>query len=363
MSPHVVAIGASAGGLEGLTAIIRRLPPSLDAAVLVAVHMPANGSAALPRILAREGDLPVSFATDGQPLAAGHVYVAPPDFHLLVDGQQLRVVHGPRENGFRPAIDPLFRSAARSSGPRVIGVILSGALSDGTYGLSVIKQHGGTAIVQDPDEAAVPSMPRNAIAAVDVDHVLQARDIAGVITELTRAQSAPEVNMPRSRDLEPQLAAKETEVAEMQQRFGAASGLTCPDCGGALWEVQENRVLRYQCHVGHQYAPDNLDAAQRDAIDSALWSAVRILEEHAELKLRMARRATDNRLAVVADGFESDARDAHRQAQSIRSVLVDAGAALNSVPGESPRRAAATNGGTARRRTPRKRTASGRRTS
>ena len=173
--------------------------------------------------------------------------------------------------------------------------------------------------------------------------------------------------MARSGDLEPQLAARETEVSEMQQRFGPPSALTCPDCGGALWEVQEDRVLRCQCHVGHQYAPDDLEAAQRDAVDSALWSAVRVLEEHAELKQRLARRAADNGLAVVSDGFAEGARDAHRQAQSIRSVLLDSGpgdpSTHDSVAPVNPRRAAATNGGTSgRRRTPPKRKASGRRT-
>jgi two-component system chemotaxis response regulator CheB len=362
MPQRVVAIGASAGGLEALTAILQRLPRSIDATLLVVMHTRANGNAVLPAILQRHGDLPVSFAADGQPLASGHVYVARPDFHLLVDGQQLRVVHGPSENGFRPAIDPLFRTVARSFGPMAIGMILSGALSDGTYGLSVIKHHGGTAIVQDPDDATIPSMPRSAIAAVDVDHVLPAADIAGVIMELLCVRPKREENMARSGDLEPQLADKETKVAEMEQRFGAASALTSPDCGGALWEMQEGRVLRYQCHVGHQYAPDNLDAAQRDAVDSALWSAVRVLEEHAELKLRMARRAADNGLSVVSDGFEEGARDAHRHAQSIRSVLLDSGRS-DSVADVNPGPAVATNGSTSRRRMPPRRKASGRRAS
>lgn len=359
MPQHVVAIGASAGGLEALTAIIQRLPRSIDAALLVVMHTRSNGSLGLPSILSRGSELTASFAVDDQPLEAGHVYVAPPDFHLVVEASRLRVVHGPRENGFRPAIDPLFRTAAREFGPRVIGVILSGALSDGTYGLSVIKQHGGTAIVQHPDDAVIPSMPRSALAAVDVDHALPASDIAAMIATLTRSQPEREANMARSRDLEPQLRNKEIEVAEMTQHFGAPSALTCPDCGGALWEVQEDRVVRYQCHVGHQYAPDNLEAAQRDQIDGALWSAVRVLEEHAELKLRMARQAADRGLSVVSDGFEDGARDAHRQAQNIRSVLLRAGDGGSIAAAE---RAAGGNGGTSRRRTPQKRKAASRRT-
>ena len=359
MLQHVVAIGASAGGLEPLVAILRPLPRSIDAAILVAMHVRASGNGILPEILARDTELPVRFATDGEPLQSGRIYVARPDYHLLVEAHRVRVRHGPRENGFRPAIDPLFRTAARDFGAGAIGVILSGALSDGTYGLSVIKHHGGTTIVQDPDEAQISSMPRSAITAIDVDYVLPAGRIADRLIQLTRVEANPEVNMPHSKDLEPQLADHETEVTEMTQRFGAPSALTCPDCGGALWEVLEDGVLRYQCHVGHQYAPNNLDAAQRDSIDSALWSAVRVLEEHAELKRRMAQKAADRGLEHVSDGFEEGARDAHQQAQSIRSVLLASG---RNDTVDAPRPAAATNGGTIRRRTPAKRKASRRTT-
>ena len=323
-NPDVVVIGASAGGLQALSAVLRPLPDDLRACVLVVMHAPSNGSSVLPEILARTTSLPVAFARDGDPIERNRVYVARPDGHLIVTSRGLSVVHGPRENGFRPAIDPLFRTAARELGPRVIGVILSGALSDGAYGLSVIKQHGGIAIVQNPEDAIVPSMPLNAIKYVAADHVLPAGDIAGMIRQLTSVddEHEGEPQMPRRRDeLEPQLQSRETQVTDMQERFGPPSALTCPDCGGALWEVQEGRVLRYQCHVGHQYAPDNLEEGQRDVIDGALWSAVRVLEEHAALKLRMAERAAAGGLMTVSHGFADGAREAHEQAQRIRSVL------------------------------------------
>jgi two-component system chemotaxis response regulator CheB len=282
----------------------------------------------LSQILSRLTPLPVAFGETGDPLEPGRIYVARPDYHLIVTPGGLRVVHGPRENGFRPAIDPLFRTAGREFGSRVIGVVLSGALGDGAYGLSVIKHHGGIAIVQDPEDAIVPSLPLNAIKYVDVDHVLPARDIAGIIAHLTSPDEEPEggVEMPRRKnELEPQLLSQDTEVAEMQQLFGPPSALTCPDCGGALWEVQEGRVLRYQCHVGHQYVPESLEEGQRDAIDGALWSAVRVLEEHAALKMRMADRAAAGGLTTVSEGFAEGARDAHEQAQRIRTVLFDFG--------------------------------------
>jgi two-component system, chemotaxis family, protein-glutamate methylesterase/glutaminase len=319
----VVVIGASAGGLQALKEIVERLPASLQVCVLVVLHTRADANGILPRILGRAGKLPVSFANTGDRLRHGHVYVARPDHHLLVTADGLQVAHGPRENGFRPAIDPLFRTAARELGPRVVGIVLSGALSDGAYGLGVVKHEGGYAIVQDPEEALISSMPLSALNAVAVDEVLRASAIASAIERLAgdgELQERQKV-MSKSRRLEPQLPSEQTAVAEMQQLFGPPSALTCPDCGGALWEVREDGVVRYQCHVGHQYGPDSLETEQRTQIDGALWKAVRVLEEHAELKTRMARRAAENGLVTVADGFVEGAKDAHEQAQRIRAAL------------------------------------------
>jgi two-component system chemotaxis response regulator CheB len=319
----MVVIGGSAGGLQALATIVQALPAGLRASVLIVMHSSSNGQGVLPQILERISSLPATFATDGQVLARGRIYIAPPDFQLIVRPNRLALVHGPRENGFRPAVDPLFRTAAREHGPRVIGVILSGALSDGTYGLSVIKHHGGIAVVQEPTDAIIPSMPQSAIRYVDVDHVLPAAEIGPLIERLTRepVDGKRSTEMPRAHEPEPQHASDKTEVRDMNQLFGPPSALTCPDCGGALWEVKEGRVLRYQCHTGHQYAPENLEAGQRDAVDSALWSAVRVLEEQVELKTRMSNRAAESGLMVVAKGFAEGAQDARRQAQRIRAIL------------------------------------------
>jgi two-component system chemotaxis response regulator CheB len=323
----VVVLGGSAGSLEPLTTIVNALPVGLKASVLVVMHMRAGPDGVLPDILDRATQLPVAFAKNGDSLRYGHVYVAQPDAHLIVVSGGLRLVHGPRENGFRPAVDPLFRTAARELGSRVVGVILSGGLSDGTYGLSLIKQHGGIAIVQDPAEASVDSMPRNALNAVDADYVLPAAQIAATVTRLieepprTSNSHATHAGSRPHDELEPQLSRENTKVSEMEELFGRASSLTCPDCGGALWEVGDGRVVRYQCHVGHQYAQDALEAEQRESMDSALWTAVRVLEEYAELKKRMAKRAADNGMATVSKGFADGARDADSQAQRIRSLL------------------------------------------
>jgi len=338
MARHdVVVIGGSAGALQAVTTIVERLPASLSACVLIVLHTSTDGF--LPDILARASPFPVAFAKNHDPVEPGHVYVAPPDFHLIVTSSGLRVVHGPRENGFRPAIDPLFRTAAREFGPRVVGVILSGALSDGSYGLSVVKKYGGVAIVQNPEDAVITSMPANALSTVNVDYVRDASEIAATIERLSRETDDSESGLEgngepaRSRAVEPQLPVENAEVAEMTTRFGPPSALTCPDCGGALWEIADDRVVRYQCHVGHQYAPDALESEQRATIDSALWSAVRVLEEHADLKGRLAQRAAANGLEHMSEGFAKGARDAHGQAQTIRSVLFAAASDSPAVAG------------------------------
>lgn len=323
--PHhdVIVIGGSAGALQVLTEIIEGLPSSFPASVLIVIHTGIESDGILPQILERTSNVPVAFASAGQAVTRGRIYVAPPDMHLIITESRLALVHGPRENGFRPAVDPLFRTAAREFGPRVIGVILSGGLSDGTFGLHLIKDHGGVAIVQDPDDALIDSMPRAAMNAVEVDYVLPAKEIAPTLERLCTTSSARGASamVRQKKELEPQLASQDTEVSEMEEHFGDPAPFTCPDCGGTLWEIKDGRAVRYQCHVGHQYAPDGLETSQREAIDRAMWSAVRALEEHAELKSRLAKRAEAGGMAAVADGFEEGARVAHRRAQEIRSVL------------------------------------------
>jgi two-component system chemotaxis response regulator CheB len=316
-----VVIGASAGGLQPLMTIVRALPPSFAGAVFVVMHTPADGSGFLPQILSRVSRLPVSFAEDGEPIPFGHIRVAAPDHHLLVTYDVIRSMHGPRENGFRPAIDPLFRTAARSHGSRVVGIVLSGALDDGTFGASIIKEQGGVVIAQDPDEALVPSMPQSAIEHVQVDHVFRAEAIAPFLEQLCRQEAEGEIAMARSKEPESQMPGRDVDVSEMEELHGPPSAFTCPDCGGALWQVEEGKLVRYKCHVGHQHSPDSLLLQQSDAIEGALWTAVRTLEEHAELRLRMARRAEAAGLSAVYEGFTERAQNAQEQAGELRRFL------------------------------------------
>jgi two-component system chemotaxis response regulator CheB len=317
----VIVIGASAGGLQALLDIVAALPASLPAAVLVTVHTPTESTSRLPQILARATPLAVRFAEHGDRLAAGHIYVARPDVHLLIDGDSLALNHGPRQNGFRPAIDPMFRSAADAFGPRAMGVVVSGALDDGTYGLARIKAAGGTAVAQDPEEALVASMPLSAIRNVEVDHVLPAAQIGELIASRA-GKSFNGVPEMASKTTEQPLDEREITVQQMNGRFGPPSAMTCPDCGGALWELQEGKLTRFRCHVGHQFSPEALDRGQHDLVEEALWTAVRALEEHADLRQRMSRRADLAGLSAVAGGFADTARTLHHQAQTIRDLLL-----------------------------------------
>jgi two-component system, chemotaxis family, protein-glutamate methylesterase/glutaminase len=323
----LVVIGASAGGLRALSEIVSGLPPTLSVAIVIVVHTRAEGTSFLPDILSRDTTLPVSFARHRARLRPGHIYVAPPDRHLFVDRDSLKLTRGPKENGFRPAVDPLFRTAARAYGASVMGIILSGALDDGTYGLMAIKACGGIAVAQDPEEATHPVMPLNAIRYVQVDHVLRASAIASLIANGSNGTPAGKgaQSMKRQRPAPRKVIDEnqiDTEVEEMQQEFGPPSGLTCPDCGGALWELHDGALTRYRCHVGHQFSLESLDAEQQEALEDALWTAVRMLEERAALRQRMAERAETAGLLAVSSGFARTAEETQRQARTIRELLL-----------------------------------------
>jgi two-component system chemotaxis response regulator CheB len=269
----VVVIGGSAGAIEALRALLGALPRDLPAAVFVVLHQAAEHRTRLPELLTRVGPLPVELAVHGQPIRPGHVVLAPPDNHLLLAPGYVSVVRGPKENGHRPAIDPLFRSAANAFGPRVIGVVLSGALDCGTYGLSSIKARGGLTLVQDPAEAQVTSMPESALAKVAIDQVGRAAALGAFIGRTVReplpaaeATSAPD-DPPATREVR--------------------ADVSCPLCQGAMTEAGKGADLVLRCHVGHQFSLAGLLQVQSEALESALWAGVRALEESA----RIARRA------------------------------------------------------------------------
>jgi two-component system chemotaxis response regulator CheB len=317
---NLVVVGGSAGSLGPLITLLQGLPAECDACILVVVHSSPESTGRLAEILGRASQLPVSVAVDGEEIDRG-VFVAPPNHHLIVSDGKMRVTLGPKENGFRPAIDPLFRTAASAYGDRVIGVVLSGALDDGAHGLGEIKSKEGLTIVQDPDEAEVATMPRSAMQHVDVDYVLPAVAIAPLLCRAL--QSAPEgdVDMARGNHTDPQQPGDKTDISDMKAEFGPPSALTCPDCGGALWQIDDGRLVRFQCHVGHRYSPESFVMRHDERVERALWSAVRALEERADLRRRMAHQTEAAGLAAVSEQFAEQADGAQEQANQIREVL------------------------------------------
>jgi len=324
--PFVIAIGASAGGVEAIAQVAKTFPPHFPAAVLVVVHFPAHGKSVLPKILSRLGPLPASHAEDGVAILPGRIYIAPPDYHLIVKSGFLSLSHGPRENGHRPAIDMLFRSAARAYGPRTIGVVLSGALDDGTIGLELIKTQGGIAIAQDPDEALFDSMPRSAITNVEVDYVLRIADIAPTISKLVDSPISEKPMTPDDNtqiQKEADVVAADKAALERGDYAGRSSAVTCPECGGVLWELRNDNLVRFRCHVGHAYSLDSLVSEQADMVEQALWCAVRALEEKAALARRMVSHARQKSHSLTENQFQERVHEAERNATILRQILLD----------------------------------------
>jgi two-component system, chemotaxis family, protein-glutamate methylesterase/glutaminase len=318
----IVVLGASAGGVEMISTVVAGLPRDFPAAVLVVLHV-SRGRSVFPKILARAGRLPASHPDDGERLQYGHIYVAPPDHHMTLERDVIRITHGPTENGVRPAVDPLFRSAARAFGPRVIAVIGTGALDDGTAGMAAVKAAGGIGIVQDPEEAVAPSMPRSALTATRIDHVVPAAGIAPLLIRLVREQAGDRGHAGEHvAALEADRADPPLAVTE-HDRPGQLAPFSCPECHGSLWEQDSNGVLRFRCRVGHAYSADSMLAAQTDAVDRALWAALRALEERAALTRKLADRARARDQPLIATAFEQRAAAAEGQASIVRQVLTD----------------------------------------
>ncbi|MBV8232685.1 MAG: chemotaxis protein CheB [Planctomycetaceae bacterium] len=327
MANHeIIVIGASAGGVEALAALVQGLPADLPASLFVVLHLGPHSASVLPQILSQKGTLPARHARDGEAIEPGRIYVASPDRHLLVRHGRVRVSLGPKENSLRPAADPLFRSAAQAYGRRVVGVVLSGTLDDGTAGLQAIKSRGGVTIVQDPRDALFAGMPRSALEGVTIDHCLPITEIAPLLVRLAYEPVKGGGEQPMSDEYEKEAEIAEFDLAVIQddaQRPGVPSGFACPDCGGALWELHEGELIRYRCRVGHAWSPSSLLAEQSEALESALWTALRALEERAALSERVAERFALRGHTRPTERFREQAAESRRRAALIRQVLLN----------------------------------------
>jgi two-component system chemotaxis response regulator CheB len=318
----IVVLGGSSGGIPAAMELLRRLPADLPAAIFLVIHTSRDSPGMLPEILARQTALAVRSPADGEPIRHRQVYVAPPDHHLLVKPGIVRVVHGPRENGFRPAVDPLFRTAAKAYGPRGVACVLSGALDDGTYGAMLVKKHGGLVLAQSIEEAIVPGMPLSVMRSVEVDHILPVAEMADRISALARQPLREEFTMPRPEDLEPDVSENPPDALRTDALTGPPSRFACPECGGSMWELTEGDVLRFRCHVGHGFSGESLAENQSDSLEAALWGALRALEEQAELRRRMAHGARLREQEHIAENYEQQARDTEARADLIRKTLL-----------------------------------------
>lgn len=297
-----LVIGASTGGLEALRSIVGELPARTSAAVFIVLHVGSHKSD-LPRLLSHQSRLPAVHPCSGESVEAGKIYVAPPDHHMMVESGRIVLTRGPRENRARPAIDPLFRSVARAYGEAAIGVILTGALNDGTAGLFEIKARGGTTVVQDPGDALCADMPQSALTHVEIDHVAPASSLGGLIADLLTRQPVPSRPIP----------SPEEQEMTTEFKLDRPRAITCPDCGGALTQSQAGQLTRFTCHIGHAYTAEVMLAAQFVVMEQFIETALRALNERAELCQFMA---------VKADGMQQSGwRAAHEQALSRTGVL------------------------------------------
>lgn len=318
---NIIVIGASAGGVEALRNLVAQLPPDLPASLFVVIHFPENAISVLPRILNRQGSFGAENPRDGEPIEKGKIYVAPPGCHMLLKKGTIRLVRGPKENGHRPAIDPLFRTAARSYGPQVVGVILSGLLDDGVVGANAIKQCGGRVFVQNPDDALFGDMPRNTIGGLEVDFVGTVVELAEELTKAARKSES-------SSHAVVEVCDEQTDITELAGRDlpefqpqAMPSVFTCPECNGTLFEITENGVKHFRCRVGHAYTHEGLEVHQTEELEAALWEALRAMEENSALCQALLDRATKSGRATSVRHYKQKLEAAQKRIALVRSVL------------------------------------------
>jgi two-component system chemotaxis response regulator CheB len=324
MNTHdIVVIGASAGGVEAVLELTSHLPEDFAAAIFIAIHFPASSQSRLPEIITRNSALTAVHPTHGEKIRGGRIYVAPPDRHMLIAPGMILLSTGPREHGSRPAIDPLFRSAARSYGNRTIGIILSGTRQDGTAGLVEIASHGGLSIVQDPEEAKFSSMPNSAILQDHVDYILPVSEITPIVEQATQGaqclRSGTVIEASPSAGQEPEVG-----VISDQQ---AATLLTCPECGAPIWKITKGVISSFRCSIGHVYSDESLQEAQSLAIENVLWKAVHLLEERVILLGEIEQGFEASGLTTDAERCRELADQTKKNAETIISIILSASSA------------------------------------
>lgn len=322
MKKDIVVMGASAGGIEAFRHIVTRLPFDLPASVFIVQHSGADSPGILHLILQRGSKIRVVTPKDEEPITVARVYVAPPDHHMLIEPGMVCLTRGPKENLFRPAIDPLFRSAAQVYGPRVIGVVLTGGLDDGTAGLWAVKQLGGTAVVQDPEDALAPSMPVSALSFVAVDHCVPLSEISSLLVKLTdtAADEKGAYKMPQHLDIEVKIAKQDPAIDQDVRDIWDKSSYTCPECHGVLLQFEENGRERFRCHTGHAFSANSLLAHLTEGVEDSLWTTIRTIEESVLLLRHLAKHVAETDPKAAAE-FLSKADEAKERSELVRKAV------------------------------------------
>lgn len=323
----IIVIGASAGGITALKELAAALPAQLPASIFIVQHISADAPSILPQILNYRSKLTASHPVDGEPIQPGHIYVAPPDHHILLEHDRVLVRKGPKENRFRPSIDVLFRSAAYAYGPRVIGIILTGLLNDGTSGMWSIKLLGGLSVIQRPDEALYPSMPESVQANVAVDYTVSVSQLATLLSELTQqsAGERPDLSLEEEHRIKTEVTIAEQDSA-FEMNFleqGKLTPLTCPECHGSLISIQEGTLIRYRCHTGHAFTAGSLLAGVTHTIEESLWSAIRSLEETVMLLENAAHAFEEGGNEQAAGEYRAKSVEAHERIHKLRKLILE----------------------------------------
>jgi two-component system, chemotaxis family, protein-glutamate methylesterase/glutaminase len=321
----IVVIGASSGGVSALKEVVKTLPEDFQASIFIVLHVAPHSPSILPEILSRSGPLQAIHPEDHEPIKLGKIYVAPPDHHLLVEADHVVVSRGPKENGFRPSVDALFRSAAYRYGPRVIGVVLTGNLDDGTSGLWSIKRMGGLTIVQEPEEALYPSMPANVLEYVEAHYILPVAEIGAVLARLSQepAPEKPKVSEDGLKRLEMEImiAAHDDAFEIGLMDTGELTTFTCPDCHGVLRQIKEGKLIRFRCHTGHAFTMNALLAGITETTEDFIWNAMRSLHESEMLLNHMGKHFQDAGQVEASDMFFKKAEETAERAHTLQSMI------------------------------------------
>lgn len=321
---NVIVIGASAGGVEVLKSLVRQLPRDFPASIFIVTHIPAHYPSKLPEILGRNCELPVAHAVDGEKIRNGHVYVGPPDRHMMIDHEHVRLTRGPKENNFRPAIDVLFRSAALSAGSRVTGVVLSGILDDGSAGLYAIKSRGGRAVVQDPSDAPYPDMAINAMKIVEVDHCVAVSEMGILLTTMANEPAVDAAGpVPEAMELEVKIALNYNAFEQGVMGLGELTSYTCPECRGAVAQIKDGKLTRFRCHTGHAFTLNTMLVELTKSTERSLWVTLEKIEE-AELVLNhIARHLKEEGDDESADVVLKKSKNEKHRAKLVRELLLN----------------------------------------